>query len=325
MPRRNTVTWNTIITGHAKYGDINTARQVFDEMPVRNIDSWSAMIAGYSRIGNYRSGLACFRDMLLLGKQLKLDCIALGSVLSCIAQMGGSLGFSMGRSVHGFAKKNGWEMNVETATILVDMYAKCGSLKYAGRLFDLMPERNVITWTALICGSAQHGYSKQALSLFELMQQMGVRPNEFTFTGVLNACAHTGDVEQGRKFLKMMTEQYGLKPGIQHYGCLVDLLGKAGLVDEAYEVIRTMNDLEPNVFIWGSFLAACKEHKRFEMAARVIERVWKTVKPESDGGIYTLISDLYVLNGKWDEAEWIRKLMANQGVRKLKGTSLVDY
>ncbi|GLT49218.1 hypothetical protein SLA2020_227930 [Shorea laevis] len=321
MPEKNSVTWNTMLSGFAKSGDINSACQVFDAIPLRNVDSWSAMIAGYVSNGKYGSGLACFRDMMS-DEGSKPDQITLGSVLSGCAQMG-SLGLLMGRSVHGFVVKNGWELNVEIGTVLVDMYARCGFLKCACRVFDLMPARNVITWTALICGSAQHGYSKEALSMFELMQEMGVKPNEFAFTGVLSACARTGLVEEGRKYFKMI-EHYGLKPRIQHYGCMVDLFGKAGLLEEAYQVIRTM-ELEPNVVIWGSFLSACKEHKNFEMAGRVIEQVLRTIKPERDGGVFSLISDLYVLNEKWDDAEWIRKLMVNHSVRKARGSSFIDY
>ncbi|XP_031282694.1 pentatricopeptide repeat-containing protein At5g66520-like [Pistacia vera] len=317
MPEKNVVTWNTMITGYSKSGNVDKARGVFDLMPLRAVSSWSAMIAAYMNDGDYDRGLALFREMMR-NEGLKPDQVTVGSVLSGCAHLG-SVGLLIGKSVHVVTVKNGWELNVDIGTILVDMYAKCGFLNYAIMVFELMKERNVMAWTALICGSAQHGFGKEALCLFEMMQKNGVRPNEMTFTGILSACAHTGLVEDGRKHFKII-EEYGLEPRIQHYGCMVDLFGKAGLLEEAYEVIRTMR-FEPNVVIWGSFLAACKEHKKFDMAERVIEQVLRMVKPENDGGVFTLICDLYVLNEKWDDAERVRKLMLNKNVRKARGSS----
>lgn len=308
-----------MITGYSRSRNINKARAVFEEMPVRDVASWSAMITAYVNNGVWDKGLSLFREMMMIGEP-KPDKMTVGSVLSGCANMG-SIGLLVGKLLHAFILKNGWELNVEISTVLVDMYAKCGFLKNASLVFDLMKERNVITWTALICGGAQHGFSQEALTLFKMMQETGVRPDELTFTGVLNACAHTGLVEDGRRYFKMI-EEYGVEPRIQHYGCMVDLFGKAGLLEEAYEVIKTMK-FEPNIVIWASFLSACKEHKQFDMAERVIERVLRKIKPENDGGVYALISDLYVLNEKWDEAERVRKLMLNQNVRKARGSSFI--
>lgn len=319
IPEKNTVTWNTMIAGFSRSGDVERARLVFEEMPLRDVASWSAMIAAYVNNGKHERGLSLFRDMVM-DEGLKPDQVSAGSVLSGCAHLG-SLGLLVGKSVHGFMAKNGWELNVEIGTILVDMYAKCGFLKGAAQVFELMQEKNVMTWTALICGSAQHGYSKAALSLFEMMQKASVSANELTFTGVLSACVHTGLVEEGRKYFKMI-EESGLEPRIQHYGCMVDLYGKAGLLEEAYEVIMKMS-LEPNVVIWTAFLSACKEHKQFEMAERVVEQVMKMVKPENDGGVYSLLSNLYALGGKWDDAERVRSLMNNQRVRKVGASSFV--
>ncbi|XVE68745.1 hypothetical protein DITRI_Ditri09bG0094200 [Diplodiscus trichospermus] len=318
-PHRNIVTWNTMITGYSRSGDVSKAYAVFKEMPLRDIASWSAMLAAFMNSRKWSSGFECFREMVVK-ERLKPDQLTVASVLWGCAQLG-SLALLVGKSVHAFIVKQEWDLNVKIGTALVDMYAKCGSLKFACIVFKLMQQRNVMTWTALICGCSQHGYGDEALSFFEAMQETGVKPNEMTFTGILNACARKGLVEEGRKYFNMI-EQYGMQPRIHHYGCMVDLFGKAGLLVEAYEVIRTMK-IEPNVIIWGSFLSACKEHKQFQMAERVIEQVLKTVKPESDGGVYSLISDLYVLNDKWDDAERVRKLMVNQNVRKTRGSSFI--
>ncbi|KAL7241605.1 hypothetical protein ACSBR1_014243 [Camellia fascicularis] len=199
----------------------------------------------------------------------------------------GSIGLLLGKSIHGFIAKNGWVLNVELGTVLVDMYAKCGILKNASWVFDMMQDRNVKSWTVLICGSAQHDYGKEALFMFEMMKEVGVRPNELTFTGVLSACAQAGLVEEGRRYFRTI-EEYGLEPTIQHYGCVVDMFGKARLLGEA-----------------------------------VVDPVMEMVKPENDGGDYTLVSDLYVLGEKWDDAERVRKLMVNQNVRKARGSSFI--
>ena len=319
MPEKNTVTWNTMITGYSRSGDIQSARSIFDKMPYRDVTTWSAMIGAYTNSGWYEHGLSLFRDMAVK-EAMKPDERTAGSVLSMCARMG-SPAMLAGKSIHSFIVKNGWEVTVELGTILVNMYAKCGFLKSASQVFALMQDRNVMSWTALICGSAQHGYSKEALAIFEEMQVAGAEPNELTFTGVLSACAHTGLVKEGRKYFKMI-EKYGLEPRIQHYGCMVDLLGKAGMLEEAYEIIKTM-EVEPNVVVWGSFLWACKEHGQFEMAERVTEQVLRMIKPENDGGVYTLISELYVLGGKREEAERLRKLMCDVNVRKVRGSSFV--
>eukprot|EP00257_Ricinus_communis_P001627 XP_002512033.2 pentatricopeptide repeat-containing protein At5g66520 [Ricinus communis] len=319
MPERNTITWNTMITGYSRSGNIDKARAFFEEMPLRDVGSWSAMITAYINHGRWDRGLLLFREMMT-NSELKPDQVTVGTVLSGCTHMG-FLGLLVGKSAHGFIMKNRWELNVEIGTVLVDMYVKCGYLKNAIRVFDLMKERNVMTWTALICGAAQHGYSEETLSLFNMMQEAKIRPNELTFTGILNVCAHSGLVEEGKKYFRMI-EEYGLERRIQHYGCMVDLFGKAGLLDEAYNVIKTMK-VENNVVIWGSFLSACKEHKKFDMAERVIEQVLKVIKPENDGGIYTLVCDLYTSNEKWDDAERVRKLMLNQNVRKARGSSFI--
>ncbi|KAK7337625.1 hypothetical protein VNO77_18208 [Canavalia gladiata] len=320
IPHKNIVTWNTMIVGYSKAGDIQNARDIFEEMPHRDSASWSSMISAYTNVSCYEEGLSLFRRMLF-HEGTKPDQATVGSVLSACAHMG-SLGLLAGQSVHGFVVKNGWELNVELGAVLVNMYAKGGVLRNAAMVFELMAERDVRTWSMLICGAVQWGFSEEALAVFEKMQVAGVKPNEVTFTGVLTACAHAGLVEEGRRYFKMI-EDSGMEPRIQHYALLVYLIGKAGMLEEAYEVIKTMR-VEPNVVVFGSFLSACKEHRQFKMAERVIERVLRMARPENDGGIYSLISDLYVMGEKWEEAERLKRLMVlNERVRKTRGFSYV--
>lgn len=287
-----------MIVGYSRSGDVQRAREVFEEAPQRDSVSLSSMISAYNNIGSSKQGLSLFRRVLLF-EGIKPDQVTAGAVLSGCAHMG-SLGLLAGKSVHGFIVKNGWELNAELGATLVNMYAKGGVLRNAAMVFELMVERNVLSWTALICGAAQWGFCEEALVVFEKMRVAGVRPSELTFTGVLSACAHAGLVEEGRRYFKMI-EDYGMEPKVHHYASLVYLVGKSGMLEEAYEIIKTMK-VEPNVVVFGSFLSACKEHKQFEMAERVIEQVLRMVKPEDDRGIYRLIHDLYVMGEKWEEA-----------------------
>ncbi|KAK4487972.1 hypothetical protein RD792_003711 [Penstemon davidsonii] len=314
-----------MITGYARQGDLPTARIMFDTMPLRDLSSWSSMSAAYMDNALWKQGLALFREMLVSSSNLSDECLkpdqlTLGTILAGCGRMG-STGLVFGKSVHGFVIKNNWELNVEFGTCLVDMYAKCGLLKKACLIFSLMKHSNVVAWTALICGAAQHGHGQEALLMFEKMRESGVEPNELTFTGILTACVQAGLVDEGRRYFRMIKE-CGLRPTIHHYGCMVDMFGKMGMLGEAYEVINTM-PFEPNVVIWGSFLSCCKLHRQFEMAEKVVDKVMRMVRPENDGGIYSLISDMYVLSGKWSEAERLRLLMLNQNVRKVRGSSFI--
>lgn len=319
MPHRNVVTWNVMITGFSRQGDIKNAYTVFDDTPLRDLGSWSAMISGYMHNVHWMEGLALFRKMV--GDHcLKPNQMILCSVLSGCGRIG-SPGLLLGKSLHGFAIKNEWELNVELSTCLIDLYTKYGLLNNAFLIFNLIRDSNVVTWTTLICGAAQNGYGKAALLIFEKMMKYGPTPNELTFTGILTACVQAGMVEEGRRYFRMIKE-CGLRPRIQHYGCMIDLFGKAGLLGDAYEVISTM-PLEPNVVIWSSFLSSCKLHRQFMMTEKVIDQVMRIVQPENDGGVYSLMSDLYLLSGKWSEAENLRKYMCNQHVRKVKGYSCI--
>ncbi|XP_071731206.1 pentatricopeptide repeat-containing protein At5g66520-like [Rutidosis leptorrhynchoides] len=320
MPERNIVTWNTMITGFSRLGNIEKARSLFDEMPLRNIVSWSAMIAAYFHNGHRRKGLELFCKMLI-DEKLKPDQFTLCAVLGGCGRMG-SFGLVLGKSIHGFIIKNEWVVNVELGTALIDMYAKCGFLKVATLVFNMMRDTNVFSWTALICGAAQHGYVNEARTLFERMQETGVKPNEFTFTGILTACVQAGLIDEGRKYFKMI-EEYGLKPNVHHYCCMVDLYGKSGKLENAYEVIMSMQT-EANMNIWGSFLNSCKVQDNFKMAERVIYRVIEMLRPEKDGGVYSLIADLFVMGEKWDDAERIRRLMVSQNVKKARGVSFLS-
>ncbi|KAJ0982986.1 hypothetical protein J5N97_011241 [Dioscorea zingiberensis] len=319
IPNRNVVTANTMITCFARHDDLSAARSLFNAMPERDVASWSAIIGGYMARTCRTQGLALFREMME-GGQVMPDQLMLVTVLAGCANTGSFT--LLGKSIHAYCEKHGMEINVQLGTSLIDMYMKSGCLMSAFKVFERMPERNVMHWTAMICGLAFNGHGNDALAFFREMRQARVKPNEITFTGVLNACCHAGLVEEGQKYFCSMVEEFSLDPGIHHYGCMVELFAKVGRLEDAYDVIQSMK-VEPNIIVWTSLLAACKKHGKFEVAEKVIDKVLAMVVPDEDGGIYTLISDLYAMVGRWSDAERVRMLMDENNVKKNRGSSFI--
>ncbi|PKU70088.1 pentatricopeptide repeat-containing protein At5g56310 isoform X1 [Dendrobium catenatum] len=320
IPNRNAVTYNTMITCYARHSNIYAAREVFNEMPQRDIASWSAIICAYLHSGNPSHAFSLFREMNL-GRKIKPDALILVAMLSGCADSG-SLGFH-GKSIHAYMERNHMDVSVQLGTSLIDMYAKSGCLKNAFFVFERMPERNVMHWTAMICGLASHGHCDEALAFFERMKATGVRPNEITFTGVLNAFRHAGLVEAGYSYFCNMMNEFGFEPGIHHYGCMVDLFANSGRIQDALSLIQSMK-VEPNVVIWTSLLSACKRYRNFEMAEKVIAEVLLIAEPDDDGGVYALVSDLYALGGRWNDVQKVRGLMERLNVKKKRGSSFIE-
>ncbi|KAJ4816300.1 Pentatricopeptide repeat-containing protein [Rhynchospora pubera] len=323
IPHRTLVITNTMISSIARSGDVKSARLLFDSCPDKDIFSWSAMIRGYIGKNHKNAGLSLFRKMMLQG-ELKPDAAVITILLSGCSACG-SMSLLLCRSIHAYAVKNvsKTEMNRELGTSLLTVYTEAGNLKYALSVFDMIPEKNVTHWTAMIKGLAMLGQTDKALSHLQKMVNSGVKPNEFTFTTILDVCCQAGFIDQAQKYFSIMVQELGFKPRVQHYGCLVNLFAKAGRLDEAYGVIKCM-DVEPNIIIWTSFLEACRKYKKFKMAEEGIEKVLSMARPDENGGVYTLISDLYALGGNWAGVERIRLLMDQQKVAKIAGLSFVE-
>ncbi|XP_072951743.1 pentatricopeptide repeat-containing protein ELI1, chloroplastic-like [Typha angustifolia] len=320
IPNPNLVTANTMLTSLCRTGRLNAAVSLFDAISDKDVVSWSAMIEGYMCHGRCTNGLALFREMMEIG-EIKPDPQMLVTLLSGCTSVGSLQ--SLCKSIHAYAEKHWMQMNEQLATSLVDMYAKSGCLRNAFIIFERVPQRNVTHWTAMICGLAMHGHGEEAIAFFNKMLYLGMRPSVITFVGLLNACCQSGLIEEGQKFFYVMVEEFGFEPEIWHYGCMVDLLAKAGRLDDAYAIIRNMR-IEPNIIVWTSFLAACKKHKNFEIAEEGIEKVLGMEISSDNGALYTLISDLYALGGRWDSVKRVRKLMDEKNVRKIKGSSFIE-
>ncbi|XP_059640401.1 pentatricopeptide repeat-containing protein At5g15300 [Cornus florida] len=317
MPVKDLIAWNVMITCYAKRGEMQSARELFDEVPKRDVVTWNAMIAGYVLCGLHEQALEMFEEMRSVGEQP--DEVTMLSLLSACADSGG---LDVGEKIHcSLLEMRLGDLSIILGNALIDMYAKCGSIEKALEVFWGMREKDVATWSSIIGGLAFHGHSEESICLFKEMQRMKIRPNEITFVGVLIACSHAGKVKQGRQYFKLMKDEYNIEPNIKHYGCMVDMLGRTGLLNEAFEFVDSM-EIEPNAIIWRTLLGACKIHGNVELGRRANEQLLKMRRNQS--GDYVLLSNIYASRGEWDGVEKVRQLMDDSGVRKEPGFSLIE-
>lgn len=309
MPQRDAVTWNTMITHLVKRGDIDSAYQMFVQMPERNVRSWTAMVGGFVQCGKPKEAIELYTKMEESG--LKPNEVTVVAVLAACADLGA---LDLGIRVHEYSNKNGFKNNIHICNTLIDMYIKCGCLEAADHVFEGMKERRtIVSWSAMIQGLAIHGKAKEALELFSEMIRTGMKPNGVTFIGLLTACSHMGLINEGRTFFSSMTRDYGIVPCIEHYGCMVDLLSRAGHLEEAHDFIKQM-PIKPNAAVWGALLGGCKVHKNIEMAEEAMRQLHE-LDPLNDG-YYVVLANIYSEAKKWEDAARVRKSMKDKGLKK---------
>ncbi|XP_077235272.1 pentatricopeptide repeat-containing protein At1g59720, chloroplastic/mitochondrial-like isoform X2 [Tasmannia lanceolata] len=282
----------SLLSMYSSCGQVTLAFQLFDEMPERNVVSWTTMINACIRSEQSANALILFREMQRAG--VKPDCFTLVSVLSACAHLGA---LNLGRWVHVLIDRAGLELTVFVGTALVDMYCKCGNVDDGLNVFNSMVIKSIRTWNAILYGLSVHGRGEEAIELFKEMEREGeVRPNGLTFLGVLCGCSHCGLVEKGRFYFEMMQKKYGIEPTIKHYGCMVDLLGRAGLLDEAFEMITEM-PISPNIVVWGALLSACRVQNNVDMAERVSKRMIGIQGDSQDTSHHVILSNIYAEAG----------------------------
>ncbi|KAK9928960.1 hypothetical protein M0R45_026074 [Rubus argutus] len=313
---RDIVTWNSMLAAFVRDGQIGNARKVFDEMPERDVISWSTVISGYVQNGQLEQGLECFKEMR--DKGMRLNEATLVSVLSASAQMGL---LEQGRLVHSLVQSLNFPLTVSLGTALIDMYAKCGCIEQSRHLFQNMPRRDIWTWNVMICGLASHGLAKEALELFQRLINDGLCPANVTFIGVLGACSRAGLVTEGRYYFSLMTNKYGIEPEMEHYGCMVDLLGRAGFVDEAADMIEKMT-VPPDPILWATLLGACKMHGSIKLGEKIGNKLIQ-LDPTHDGH-YVQLASIYAKAKKWEDVVRVRRLMAERNTNKAAGWSLIE-
>ncbi|PON86323.1 DYW domain containing protein [Trema orientale] len=273
------------------------------------------MIAGYVQCGKPKEATNLFLEMEKVG--LKPNEVTVVAVLAACADLGD---LYLGRRIHEYSSRSGFGKDVRVSNTLIDMYVKCGCLEDAQEVFHEMEERTVVSWSAMIQGLAIHGKAEEALRLFSEMIRAGVKPNWVTFLGLLHACSHMGLIDEGRNFFAGMTRDYGIVPRIEHYGCMVDLLSRAGLLQDAHEFIKNM-PIKPNGVVWGALLGGCKVHKNIALAEEAIRHL-SELDPLNDG-YYVVLSNIYAQAERWEDTAQVRKLMRDRGVKKTPGWSSI--
>ncbi|KAI3810837.1 hypothetical protein L1987_20460 [Smallanthus sonchifolius] len=301
---------------YAKAGEFEYAYKVFDESPERSLGSWNAVIGGLSQSGRARDAVDVFLELKRSG--LEPDDVTMVSVISSCGSLG-DLGLALQLHKCVFQAKRFGKSDVLMSNSLVDMYRKCGRMDLAYRVFVRMCEKNVSSWTSMIVGYATHGHVRDALECFCGMREARVAPNGVTFVGVLSACVHGGLVEEGKWYFNMMKGEYKIEPWLQHYGCMVDLFGRCGLLEEAREVVREM-PMEANVVIWGCLMGACEKYGDVKMGEWVAKHL-QQMEPWNDG-VYVLMSNIYASNGLWEDVGRMRKIMKERKLEKIPGYSL---
>ncbi|KAG8074799.1 hypothetical protein GUJ93_ZPchr0006g44567 [Zizania palustris] len=309
MVVKDAISWTSIVVAYSRIGDMRSAEDVFWRCPVKDMVAWTAMVTGYAQNAMPVKALEVFDRMAALG--MAIDEVSLTGAISACSQLGA---VRRATWIQEIAERSGFGKNVVVGSGLVDMYAKCGLIDEACQVFDGMQEKNVYTYSSMIAGLASHGRASEAIALFkEMVSRENVEPNHVTFIGVLTACSHAGLVGEGQNYFAQMKDKYGVLPSADHYTCMVDLLGRAGLVDEALDLVRSMT-VKPHGGVWGALLGACRIHGKSEIAKVAAEHLFK-LEPEGIGN-YVLLSNILASAGKWDEVSKVRKLMRNQRLKK---------
>ncbi|XP_062207857.1 putative pentatricopeptide repeat-containing protein At5g37570 [Phragmites australis] len=316
MPTRDSASWSVLIVGYCKRGSMQCARELFDKMPAKNLVAWTAMINGYAQTGQPKASLALFRELEAAG--IEPDAATMVGVISAASQMGST---ELAGWVGAYVDRKRIERNEKVLTALVDMHAKCGNVEKALSAFREIAQPDAYPYTAFISGLATHGHAKLALQVFERMQAQAVRPDPITFVGVLTACSHTGLVDKGLEYWEAMVQDYGIERRADHYACVVDMLGRAGRLEEAYEMVQTM-PMGPHPGALGALLSACKTHDNVEIAEIAANKLFE-LEPWNTGN-YILLSNIYAGKELWEEAERVRLLMRTKLPFKKPGSSWVE-
>lgn len=308
----------TLVDMYAKFGCVENASCVFCAMPVKNVVSWSAMIACYAKNGRPLEALEVFREMMLENEDMLPNSVTMVSVLQACAAIAA---LEQGKLIHGYILRKGLDSILPVISALMTMYARCGDLELGKRVFYLMDKRDVVSWNSMISGYAVHGLGEKAIEIFREMVRCGVLPSPISFVSVLGACSHSGLVEEGKYLFHSMVKEHSIYPSVEHYACMVDLLGRANLLEEAANIIEDMR-IEPGPKVWGSLLGSCRIHCNVELAERASKRLFE-LEP-TNAGNYVLLGDIYAQAKMWEEVKRVKKLLEAKGLQKVSGCSWIE-
>eukprot|EP00257_Ricinus_communis_P016585 XP_015574795.1 pentatricopeptide repeat-containing protein At1g14470 [Ricinus communis] len=310
---RNSSTWNAMISAYTRVGDLLSARDLFDKMPERDAVSWNTMISGYAQNGQSAMAIELFKEMID-AKDSQPDEVTMVSIISACGHLGA---LELGTWIVNFISEYRIELTISGYNALIFMYSKCGNMKEAQRIFQEMETRDVVSYNSLIGGFAAHGEGNEAIKLLLSMKEEGVDPDHVTYIGVLTACSHAGLVEEGCKVFESIKI-----PVVDHYACMVDMLGRVGKLDEAKRLIACM-PMEPHAGVYGSLLNASRIHKRVEYGEHAARMLF-LLEPQNSGN-YVLLSNIYASAGRWDDVNRVRGMMRKVDVKKTAGWSWVEH
>ncbi|CAL9120594.1 unnamed protein product [Musa textilis] len=317
MLAKNVVSWTVMINGFIDNGHLDEARRCFTQMSVRNVVTWTSMIKGYQGHGRHVDALNLFVEMHRLSGILP-NLFTYSAVLATCA---GYCSLLFGKSVHGQILRCRVPWDVILCSSLVEMYGKCGDVGSATRSFESSQVRNVVLWNSIVGCYARNGLPKKALQEFERMIREGVRPDHITFVGALMACVHGGLVKEGERYFELMDREFHIKPRMEHYGCMVDLLGRAGQIDKAEKLIRSM-PFRPGAVVWGALLGAYGLHSSLEHGVAAAESMHKL--EEHHPAIYSMLLRIYGENGAWRKVEEVKETMEKVVVGKQTAQNWVE-
>jgi len=306
---------NSILDMYCRCGCLSEANKYFNDMTEKDLITWNTLIAGYERSDSIEP-FFIFSQMESEG--FTPNCFTFTSLIATCANVAA---LCCGQQVHGGIFRRGLDRNLELANALIDMYAKCGNIFDSCKIFSEMSCRNLVSWTSMMIGYGAHGYGKKVVELFDEMVKSGIRPDQVVFMAVLSACSHAGLVDQGLRYINCMINDYHIKPNQEIYGCVVDLLGRPGRVEDAYQLIRSMPFMADES-VWGALLGACKAHN-FSRLGKLAAKKALALRPNMVE-TYVMLSNIYAAEGKWGEAARMRKLMKRAGCRKVAGRSWIE-
>lgn len=307
---------NAVLDFYSKCGQLKESISMFEEMGEHDTVSWNALVSGHIGLGYYTEAVLLVKDMRLEGHEPNL--YTYSSILNMCSVVPA---IEWGKQTHCCVIKPGFASNVVVASVLIDMYAKCGRLTYARRVFDNLTSKNLVTWNTIIVGYAQHGLSREALKIYSIMQENKIKPNDITFIGVLSACAHVGLVEEGRCYYDSMIKDHGISPRMDHIASMVNLFARAGQTKRAYEFMLG-SALEPDKVVWRCLLSGCKIHKDVELGRLAAEKIL-SLDPD-DTSAHIMLSNIYAEAKMWDETAQIRKIMKEKALKKDTGYSWAE-
>ncbi|KAF3796346.1 Pentatricopeptide repeat-containing protein [Nymphaea thermarum] len=301
---------------YLRCGALQYAEDIFETITKMNCVSWNVMISGLVSRGCYDEALKIFNDMRNSG--VKPDAITFASTLQACSQLSA---LQLGKEMHQYIVENKLEKEEVVAAALVNMYAKCGAVNDAHNVFDRMSKRDIVSWTTMITAYGSHGNTLEAIYLFQQMEKSETKPDGVAFLALLSACSHGGLVDEGHHYFDQMRVCYGIDPTLEHYSCVIDLLGRAGRVHEAYDILRHM-PIKADVGLLGALFSACSQHGKVELGEKVAELLLE--KDPDDASTYIVLSNLYAAAGKWENVRKVRWKMRERGLRKSPGCSWIE-